>query len=566
MKCNKCGSKWETNASRSTSIIVCPFCQEKIVAEKLSDWQFFDNTKELLTYIATEYGNDALFGRKYFSDHSLPSMPQGQKNLVKQAFECGAIKILQDNMNSDQARKETAVKQAVGKLVDTYASAKEAAERVVWEFTNAIGWAIPEQQEPIILVEDAKNQHKKLKEMRERFAKYQCCISAGSITAGLKTDGTVIAAGDSKRKYNTYILDIEKWFDIVAVSVVNDGIIGLKSNGNVIAAGTFWSYRKFETYIWHDIVAIYSRGSCVAGLQTNGRVVKNCSSFPDNDYKWFNIIAISVSKSHMAGLKSDGTVIADGNNDDGQCDTGEWSDIVAINTSYRQTVGVKSDGTIVGAGYKSYEFLAYKWNDIGSHSNKWTGIVSLSGPSHYTVGLKSNGTVVATQHYHTYNERSEVRNIISEISEWRDIIAVFSEDNFVIGLKSNGTVVAAGQLYYGDINDESWGDLREITKWQNIIAISIGHRHIVGLKSDGTVISLGRSKDDRCNTGQWHNIGLPNRGLMKKRTQEMEEELHRELLRADQSARWKKQGLCQHCGSKMKGVLNRKCTICGRLL
>ena len=150
MKCNKCGNEWKTDASRSASITVCPFCQEKIVTGKSSDWPFFDSTKELLAYIATEYGNDALFGRKYFSDHTLPSMPQGQKNLVKQAFECGAIKILQDNMDSNQARKETAVKQAIGKLVATYASAKDAAERVVWEFTNAIGWGMPEPQVSVI--------------------------------------------------------------------------------------------------------------------------------------------------------------------------------------------------------------------------------------------------------------------------------------------------------------------------------------------------------------------------------------------------------------------------------
>ena len=150
MKCNSCGSEWKTDASRSASITVCPFCQEKIVVEKSNDWQFFDNTKELLAYIATEYGNDALFGRKNFSDHSLPSMPQGQKNLVKQAFDCGAVKILQENLNSDKTRKETAIKQAVGKLMNIYSIAKDAAERVVWEFTNAIDWGMPEPQMSVI--------------------------------------------------------------------------------------------------------------------------------------------------------------------------------------------------------------------------------------------------------------------------------------------------------------------------------------------------------------------------------------------------------------------------------
>ena len=150
MKCNKCGSKWETDASRSASITVCPFCQEKIVAEKSSDWPFFDNTKELLAYVATEYGNDTLFGRKHFSDHTSPLMPQRQKNLIKQAFDCGAVKNLQDNMDSGQQNKEIAIKQSVGKLTDIYSIEKYAAERVVWEFTNAICWGMPEPQEPVI--------------------------------------------------------------------------------------------------------------------------------------------------------------------------------------------------------------------------------------------------------------------------------------------------------------------------------------------------------------------------------------------------------------------------------
>jgi len=140
MKCGKCGEEVVTQPGKSSNF--CSNCGNKIEAEKSGDWKYFDNTKELLAYVAAEYGNDALFGRKYFKDHSSPMMPQGQKNLVKQAFECGAVKILQDNVNSNQAHKEIAVKQALRKMVDTYASAEEAAERVVWELTNAIGWAV----------------------------------------------------------------------------------------------------------------------------------------------------------------------------------------------------------------------------------------------------------------------------------------------------------------------------------------------------------------------------------------------------------------------------------------
>ena len=110
-------------------------------------WQFFDNTKKLLAFIAAEYGNDALFSRKNFSDHISPLMPLAQKNILKQVFECGAVKILQDNMVSDQSRKETAVKQAAGKMIDAYATSNDVAMRIIWEFTNAIGWSIQEPQQ-----------------------------------------------------------------------------------------------------------------------------------------------------------------------------------------------------------------------------------------------------------------------------------------------------------------------------------------------------------------------------------------------------------------------------------
>ena len=62
-----------------------------------SGWKFFDNTKELLEHIAKEYGSDALYGLRFYLDHIASSMPKAQIELMKQPFECGALKILQDN-------------------------------------------------------------------------------------------------------------------------------------------------------------------------------------------------------------------------------------------------------------------------------------------------------------------------------------------------------------------------------------------------------------------------------------------------------------------------------------
>jgi co-chaperonin GroES (HSP10) len=139
-KCKHCGFEWK-DGSAASQFTSCPACKES-VAEKSSGWQYFDNTKELLAFIAVEYGVESLFSGKNFSDHALATMPVGQKNLVKQALNCGAVNILKDNLNSDQTNKERAVKLAVRKLVDTYSSAEVAATRIINEFATALGWNI----------------------------------------------------------------------------------------------------------------------------------------------------------------------------------------------------------------------------------------------------------------------------------------------------------------------------------------------------------------------------------------------------------------------------------------
>ena len=141
MKCDKCGE--DILVQRSKSANLCFNCGNKIVAGDMGDWPLFDNTKELLAYVAATYSIEALFARKHFSDHTSPMMPQEQKNLLKQAFECSAVQFLQDNMAADQQHKEIAVKQAIKKLTDLMFS-REASVQIIWELTNAIGWEMPE--------------------------------------------------------------------------------------------------------------------------------------------------------------------------------------------------------------------------------------------------------------------------------------------------------------------------------------------------------------------------------------------------------------------------------------
>ncbi len=129
----------------------------------------------------------------------------------------------------------------------------------------------------------------------------------------LKEDGTVVADPFSE-DYSRYYTGIETWTDIVDVdTLVYNHVIGLKSDGTVVAVGQNQDGRGDVT-------------------------------------EWTDIVAIATGSYHTVGLRSDGTVVATGNNGYGQCDVSDWKNIVAVYASDILTVGLKEDGTILAAG------------------------------------------------------------------------------------------------------------------------------------------------------------------------------------------------------------------------
>jgi len=278
-----------------------------------------------------------------------------------------------------------------------------------------------------------------LKKVRERIAKYQACVSADyGYTIGLKTDGTVVVAGE--KKYGKCY--VRGWRNIVAVATGEKHTVGLKADGTVVAVGNN-RYGKCNVSGWRDIVAIASSYSHTVGLKADGTVVAvgynkdgQC-----NVSGWRDIIAVTADFHHTVGLKADGTVVAVGYNKDGQCNVSGWRDIVAVSASYYHTVGLKADGTVVAVGNNEYGQC-----NVGD----WRDIVAVSAGSVYTIGLKADGTVIDVSNNKYHNK--------GNISGWRDIIAVSARAH-TVGIKADGTVVAVGHNEYGQCN---------VLKWQNI--------------------------------------------------------------------------------------------------
>jgi len=116
------------------------------------------------------------------------------------------------------------------------------------------------------------------------FAQITPMVAAGGAhTAGLKSDGTVVAVGDNSDGQ----CDVDDWTNIIQVAAGNDYTVGLKSDGTVVAVG--------------------------------GNTDEQCDVG-----NWTDIIQVAAGLSHTVGVKSDGTAVAVGDNTSEQCDVGGW--------------------------------------------------------------------------------------------------------------------------------------------------------------------------------------------------------------------------------------------------
>ncbi len=317
------------------------------------------------------------------------------------------------------------------------------------------------------------------------------------------------------------------------VSVGDNFVVGLKSNGTVICIG-FEAYGQDEILSWVDIVGVSAGSQHIVGLKMDGTVVAS----GNNDYlqcavsKWKNIIAVSAGDSHTVGLKSDGTVVAVGNNEYGQCNVSGWTNIVAVSASGFCTLGLKLDGSVVAVGRNVYGEC---------NVSEWTDIVAISAGENHMVGLKSDGTVVAVGN----NDDGQCN-----VSEWTDIIAISTSHYHTVGVKSDRNVVAVG--YNNDARCN-------VTEWNGIVSVSTGLRYSIGVTENGEIVATGFNLDYTKKLTEWKLFENINNF-------EEERKNARELLAAEKRRQvlLRSQGLCQYCGGTFKGFFTQKCSLCGR--
>ncbi|MBO7253319.1 MAG: hypothetical protein J6V25_11920, partial [Oscillospiraceae bacterium] len=199
---------------------------------------------------------------------------------------------------------------------------------------------------------------------------------------GLRYDGTLAlpSAGSQYR-------ELEGWSDIVALSVrycdfPGNTYVGLKSDGTVVAAG-YSEDGQCDVEGWTDIVAVSCGQGYTVGLKADGTLV----TAGHNEYgqcnvqDWKNIVDISTAtNAHVTyGLTADGRVLTAGVN--------QWDDVVKVSRwknirAIYDNCGICDDGTMVSTAIDSRKLSAY--NDMAAmiYMNKMP------------VCLRMNGTLV----------------------------------------------------------------------------------------------------------------------------------------------------------------------------
>ena len=253
-------------------------------------------------------------------------------------------------------------------------------------------------------------------------------VRVGHDIVGLKTDGSVLVCKEYKGRVgvDNYI-DKSKKVSAIFYSQDKKSIAFLYENKTVTALRhENEGFKLYNLKNWENIVYIALGSYHIVGLRSDGTVVAAGSNNDGqcNTENWNNIVSISCGYYHTVGLKKDGTIVAVGNNKFGQCYVSDWKDINKVMSNGYLTIGLNKDGTVATAGDHSdvvYEAI-----------KKWKNISYISCGGLHMVGLTKNGTVVAAGD-NKYGQ--------CDVSDWKDVVSIYTTLSDTVAIKKDGTII-----------------------------------------------------------------------------------------------------------------------------
>ncbi len=187
-------------------------------------------------------------------------------------------------------------------------------------------------------------------------------VSVNYSIIGKKKDGSFFAYGfneigrsiggstDVSEEAEKLLTEVEKWEDIVSFAAGSMYVVGVKSDGTVVAVDTNGNVKNTDELT--NIKTIYASTKVPIGITKDGNVVTiNASDKMERELdSWENVVKLEFgSWRPLVALHSDGTVSAYCKEEE-PFYVGGWTDIVDIAAHEALIIGIKNDGTIVYYG------------------------------------------------------------------------------------------------------------------------------------------------------------------------------------------------------------------------
>ena len=277
--------------------------------------------------------------------------------------------------------------------------------------------------------------------------KFDYIREGGSLELPVRNNSSDKSSSSSTSNVNTSIYPLPN-IHHKAITIYSNAVYYLTPYGTVNSIDLYGN-KKQNVFGWTNIIEICAGGFHIIGLKTDGTVVAT----GDNEYgqcnvsDWKNIISVSANIFHTVGLKNDGTVIAVGDNENGICNVSSWKDIICVAAGEYQTFGVKKDGSVECVGDPDYSCGVSEWKNIKS----------IFASAIHVFGLKYDGTVISGGD--SFFGECETHN-------WNNIVQIASSDFHTAGLKADGSVAIVGDEGRRSVGIDNWRDIAQIAAAQ----------------------------------------------------------------------------------------------------
>ena len=447
MLCKHCGSTWNDTYVFDK----CPVCGTVFETAKKP----FTDAACLISQLIEKYDAEILLDHNRLSAYMMDLLEgnQQEKKLIVKGIKTGVTKKIYEMMMTDHPEERTGmIGQIKSYLIEEEFIAEKSADRIVKILLVGAGMDEPVQNS---YSADNSAETRFSKEKEDRSTDTEEINDFHSVH--IRHETTV--SGKKKTQ-----IPLSKWTDIISVSVGSGHVVGLRSDGTVVACGNNYD---------------------------NQCSVEN----------WSEIMAISAGDFHTVGLRRDGTVVAVGQNEIfGQCETSRWKDIVSLSAGGFFSAGLRRDGTVA----VTLAEIKRRWKLSNPDSAHFKMI---SSGINYTAGILSDNTLVGldpfvptdyrfgfTDYQFVTNDyrKKYLRHLQSISAGGFHMACIRLCDNLV-----DIQVIAFGDNKFGQCN---------VDGWKEVISLSTGIYTTVGLRKDGTVLATGDNRFGQCNVSAWKDI------------------------------------------------------------